>query len=114
MIMRRRKKFIKSVHNFENDILVTSRNIAKRYFSSKSHIQGTMNLCLDIFDSMKKVHGMGSRERLLLQISALLHDCGKYISMGNVAECSYQIIMSTDIIGLVFSGTQDDRLCSAV
>ena len=73
-----------------------------------------MNLCLDIFDSMKKVHGMGSRERLLLQISALLHDCGKYISMGNVAECSYQIIMSTDIIGLVFSRTQDDRLCSAV
>ena len=95
-----KKKFIKSVHNFENDILVTSKNIAKRYSSSKSHIQGTMNLCLDIFDSMKKVHGMGARERLLLQISALLHDCGKYISMENVAECSYQIIMSTDIIGL--------------
>ena len=49
---------------------------------------------------MKKVHGMGSRERLLLQIAALLHDCGKYISMENVSECSYQIIMSTDIIGL--------------
>lgn len=95
-----KKKFIKSVHNFENDILVTARNIAKRYSSSKSHIQGTMNLCLDIFDSMKKVHGMSPRERLLLQIAALLHDCGKYISMGDVAECSYQIIMSTEIIGL--------------
>ena len=96
-----KKKFIKSVHNFENDILVTSRNIAKRYFSSKSHIQGTMNLCLDIFDSMKKVHGM-----------ALLHDCGKYISMGNVAECSYQIIMSTDIIGL--SSLERKMIASAV
>lgn len=95
-----KKKFIKSVHNFENDILVTTRNIAKRYSSGKSHIQGTMNLCLNIFDSMKKVHGMTARERLLLQIAALLHDCGKYISMGNVAECSYQIIMSTEIIGL--------------
>lgn len=95
-----KKKFIKSVHNFENDILVTSRNIAKRYSSSKSHIQGTMNLCLNIFDSMKKVHGMGMRERLLLQIAALLHDCGKYISMRDVSECSYQIIMSTEIIGL--------------
>ena len=95
-----KKKFIRSVHNFENDILVTSKNIAKRYSSSKSHIQGTMNLCLNIFDSMKKVHGMGMRERLLIQIAALLHDCGKYISMGNVSECSYQIIMSTEIIGL--------------
>lgn len=95
-----KKKFIKSVHNFENDILVASRNIAKRYSSGKNHIQGTTNLALSIFDSMKKIHGMGARERLLLQIAVQLHDCGKYISMGDVAECSYRIIMATEIIGL--------------
>lgn len=95
-----KKKFIKSVHNFENDILVASRNIAKRYSSGKNHIQGTTNLALAIFDSMKKVHGMGARERLLLQIAVQLHDCGKYISMADVAECSYRIIMATEIIGL--------------
>ena len=43
---------------------------------------------------------MGKRERLLLQIAVLLHDCGKYISMSDVAECSYRIIMATEIIGL--------------
>ena len=91
-----KKKFLKSVHNFENDILVTSKNIAKRYSSSKSHIQGTMNLCLNIFDSMKKVHGMGARERLLLQIAALLHDCGKYISMEKVSEPEFSVICRMD------------------
>ena len=95
-----KKNYIKSVHNFENDILVATRNIAKRYSSAKSHIQGTTDVALAIFDSMKKVHGMGARERLLLKIAVLLHDCGKYISMGDVAECSYQIIMATEIIGL--------------
>ena len=95
-----KKRFIKSVHNFENDILVASRNIAKRYSSGKNHIQGTTKLALAIFDSMKKVHGMGARERLLLQIAVQLHDCGKYISMSDVAECSYRIIMATEIIGL--------------
>ena len=95
-----KKKFIKSAHNFENDILVASRNIAKRYSSGKDHIQGTTALALTIFDSMKKVHGMGARERLLLQIAVQLHDCGKYISLGDVAECSYRIIMATEIIGL--------------
>lgn len=95
-----KKKVIKSAHNFENDILVASRNIAKRYSSSKDHIQGTTGLALAIFDSMKKVHGMGTRERLLLQIAVQLHDCGKYISMADVAECSYRIIMATEIIGL--------------
>ena len=95
-----KKKFIKSAHNFENDILVASRNIGKRYSSGKNHILGTTKLALTIFDSMKKVHGMGARERLLLQIAVQLHDCGKYISMADVAECSYRIIMATEIIGL--------------
>lgn len=93
-------KLIKSAHNFENDILVATRNIAKRYSSGKNHIQGTTKLALAIFDSMKKVHGMSARERLLLQIAVQLHDCGKYISMGEVAECSYSIIMATEVIGL--------------
>ena len=57
-------------------------------------------IALTIFDSMKRVHGMGRRERLLLRIATLLHDCGKYISMVNLGECSYAIIMATEIIGL--------------
>ena len=95
-----RNKYIKSAHNFENDILVAARNIAKRYSSGKNHIQGTTALALAIFDSTKKIHGMGSRERLLLQIAVQLHDVGKYISMEDVSECSYQIIQSTEVIGL--------------
>ena len=34
------------------------------------------------------------------RVAALLHDCGKYISMVNLGECSYAIIMATEIIGL--------------
>lgn len=93
-------KILKTNHNFENDILVSARNIGKRFSSGKNHIQGTTNLALMIFDGMKKIHGMGNRERLLLQIAVLLHDCGKYICMTNVAECSYNIIKYTEIIGL--------------
>ena len=95
-----RHKYIKSAHDFENDILVAARNIAKRYSSGKAHIQGTTDIALAIFDSTRKIHGMGKRERLLLQLAVQLHDCGKYISMGAVSECSYRIIMETEIIGL--------------
>lgn len=91
---------IKTNHNFENDIIAAAKNIAKRYGSSKNHTQAMTKIALAIFDSMKKVHGMGQRERLLLQIAVLLHDCGKYISFSNVASCSYNIIMFTEIIGL--------------
>ena len=55
---------------------------------------------LQIFDAMKRYHKMGSRERLLLQIAVIIHSCGKFISVRNANECAYNIIMSTEIIGL--------------
>ncbi len=94
------KKIFKSSHNFENDIIEAAKNIAKRYQSNKAHLAGTEYLALTIFDKMKRLHGMNKRERLLLQIAVILHDCGKYISMTRTAENSYQIVMATEIIGL--------------
>ena len=49
-----KNKYLKSAHNFENDILVASANIAKRYSSGKNHIAGTTDLALDIFDSTRE------------------------------------------------------------
>ena len=43
---------------------------------------------------------MGEREKLLLEISIFLHDCGKYISINSSPQCSYDIIMATEILGL--------------
>lgn len=95
-----KQKFIKSSHNFEEDIISCAENISRRYRGSKSREATLEQVALSVFDSMKKLHGLGKRERLLLQIAARLQDCGKYISMTLVAECSFHIIMSTEIIGI--------------
>jgi len=95
-----RAKILKSPHNFENDIIESSRNIAKRYHTNRNHAAMMEKLALAVFDKTKQIHGLGARERLLLQISVLLHDCGKYINMAHSSECSYNIIMATEIIGL--------------
>jgi len=93
-------KLLRARHSFDEDIIAASRNIAKRYKSSNAHIKNVEELSLTMFDRLKKVHGLGQRERLLLQISAILHNCGKYISLADVADCAYNIIMATEIIGL--------------
>ena len=93
-------KIITSTHDFEQDIIACAHSISKRYRGSKKRSETLEGIALTIFDSMKKVHGLGARERLLLQISTILHDCGKYISMANLGDCSYSIIMATEIIGL--------------
>lgn len=94
------KNLAKFGHNFSDDIIATARNMAKRYKCHISHNQALEKYALAIFDSMKKFHGLGKRERLLLQIAVNLHSCGKFISMRDTSECAYNIIMSTEIIGL--------------
>lgn len=87
-------------HDFEKDILACALNLSKRYMISKSRSETIEGICLTIFDATKRVHGLGKRERLLLQIAAQLNDCGRYVSLMNVGECSYSIIMATEIMGL--------------
>jgi len=93
-------KIFKVQHDFEADILSSAENISKRYMGSRKRSETLATIALTIFDSMKKVHGLTDRERFLLQLATILHDCGKYISMVNLGECSYNIVMSTEMIGL--------------
>ena len=93
-------KLVKFKHDFSGDIIASARVIAKRYKCHVPHVQTVEKSALGIFDAMKRYHGMGKRERLLLQIAALLHSCGKFVSVRDASECAYNIIMSTEIIGL--------------
>ena len=87
-------------HDFEKDIVACALNISKRYMGSRKRAETLESITMTIFDSMKKVHGLGSRERFYFRIAAILHDCGKYISLMDIGENSYHIIMATEIIGL--------------
>lgn len=93
-------KMFRGEHDFAEDIIACALNISKRYNGSSKRADTLEHITTTIFDSMKKVHGMGQRECLYLRLAAILHDCGKYISLLNVGEASYDIIMATEMIGL--------------
>lgn len=93
-------KIVHPQHDFEEDILSAAKNMSLRYMSYSQHIDALTEMSSLVFDAVKKVHGMGKRERLLLKVAAILHDCGKYISLANSAICAYQIIHASEIIGL--------------
>lgn len=94
------RRLLKRVHDFDEDIIACAKNISKRYMGSVRRAETLEAITLTIFDSLKKRSGLSGRDRLLLRIAAILHDCGKYISLYNLTDCSYNIIMSTEIIGL--------------
>ncbi len=95
-----KKNKLKLSHDFNADILAAAKNISQRYSISSTHVGQVERNALLIFDSIRKYHGLSERERFLLQIACILHDCGQYINMLNPEQCSYSIIMSTEIIGL--------------
>ncbi len=95
-----RNGLIKLNHSFEDDIIAGAVQMSKRYMGSKKRSDTLVALSLAIFDKVAEQHGLDKRDRLLLQIASILHDCGKYVSLYNLAECSYNIIMSTEIMGL--------------
>lgn len=93
-------KMFREEHDFEKDIVACAMNISKRYQGSRKRAETLETIATVIFDGMKKVHGLGRRERLYLRLAAILHDCGKYISMVDIGENSYNILMAMEIIGL--------------
>ena len=95
-----KNKMFRGEQDFEKDIIACAFNISKRYMVSRKRSEALDNIATTIFDSIRKVHGLGKRERLYLRLAAILHDCGKYISLVNTGETSYLIIMGTEIIGL--------------
>lgn len=91
---------LKSPHDFDEDVLSASWSIAKRYGSYSPHLKALDSFSTSIFDATKKYHGMGKRERLMMRVVCILHDCGKYISISEQSDCSYTIIMLSEILGL--------------
>ncbi|MDO4616755.1 MAG: exopolyphosphatase [Lachnospiraceae bacterium] len=94
------KKLMKMQHDFDHDIYMAGRHIGKRYAVNKAHVDNMDMTATALFDAAKKVHGRGSRERLLLRLAVMLHGVGKYISCNGVPESNYNIIMANEIIGL--------------
>lgn len=95
-----KKGWLNINHDFEADVISAAWAIAKRYGSYQPHLKALVKMSNLIMEATKKYHGMTKRERLLMEVICILHDCGKYISLADASDCSYRIIMSSEILGL--------------
>ena len=94
------KEFANINKDFCKNTLLTAMALAKKSDAMESHYKQVENFAVKIFDKMKKLHGMGPREKLLLQTAAILHDIGKFINLNSHYKHSYNMISGADITGL--------------
>ena len=66
----------------------------------RDHGHHVAMLATRLFDELRDEHGLGDRERLLLQVAALLHDVGIYVSLRAHHKHSQYILAASQIFGL--------------
>ncbi len=86
-------------YDFINDIVSSVRHLGRKFHFDEKHAAQVENLSLNIFDQIKRCHKLGERERLYLQVAAILHDVGKFININQHDMHSCNIMRYQEIMG---------------
>jgi len=86
-----------------------AQEIAKTYNCNQKHSDNIRKFACSIFDKMKGAHGLDHRKRLLLELAAILHDCGHYVTAKQHLLSSFDLIKDIDIYGM----TEEEMLITA-
>jgi exopolyphosphatase/guanosine-5'-triphosphate,3'-diphosphate pyrophosphatase len=91
---------------FRRQIVGSVTGILEKYRADALHARQVRVLALDLFDALGPYLDLDERDRLLLELAALLHDVGRFISDRDHHKHSLYIIQWTEIVGL----SERDRL----
>ena len=91
--------------DFERQVLASADALGVKYRYDRAHGRHVALLAVRLFDALADEHGLGGRERLLLQVAALLHDIGIFVSLRAHHKHSQYLLSSSQIFGLTDTET---------
>ena len=86
--------------NFAEEVIRSASILAERYQSDPGHGKHVGELCTRFFDTLTDLHQLTPHDALLLQVAAILHEVGTYISPRAHHKHSEYIILNSEIFGL--------------
>lgn len=91
------------------EVIQSVHAIGQKYCTDAAHAEHTRMLAARLFDQLAAEHRLGMRHRLLLEVAALLHEIGAFVSSRARHKHSCYLIMNSEILGL----TQDELIMVA-
>lgn len=85
---------------FASEVLRSARILSERYQSDPSHGEHVGNLCTRFFEELTDLHQLTPHDALLLQVAAILHEVGTYVSPRAHHKHSEYIILNSEVFGL--------------
>lgn len=86
--------------DLEAEVLHFAGILADRYKADKGHREHVSRLCMEMFDQLQDLHRLSPHDRLLLEVTSILHEVGSFISQPNHQLHSQYIILNSEIFGL--------------
>lgn len=83
-----------------SNALSCAENIAVHYLCDQAHAQVVRTIAGRIFDRTKPLHGMDRKQRLMLDLAAVLHDCGHFVSVKEHLDATFDLICHMGIYGM--------------
>ena len=85
---------------FFSQIIASAVNLGKKFYFDEAHSRHVAKHCMTIFDALLKEHGMNRRQRIMLEVAAVLHDIGTYIKPSGHQKHGQYIVANSEIFGL--------------
>jgi len=83
-----------------DQVMASALQIGRKYAFDESHAMNVAQFALQLFDETQRLHHLDDESRLLLEVAAMLHDIGHFISPTEHHKHSLYLLTATPLIGL--------------
>ena len=88
------------IEDFSRQVLASAGALGEKYRYDAAHGRHVAVLATRLFDELRSEHGLGSRDRLFLEVAALLHDIGVFVSLRGHHKHGQYILSVSEVFGL--------------
>jgi exopolyphosphatase/guanosine-5'-triphosphate,3'-diphosphate pyrophosphatase len=88
------------IEDFSRQVLASAAALGEKYRYDAPHARQVAMLAGRLFDELRDEHGLSVRDRLLLEVAALLHDIGVFVSLRGHHKHAQYILSVSEIFGL--------------
>lgn len=85
---------------FVPQIINAAGHLARRYNCDETHWKTVSTLSVQLFDELHEVHGLGQRDRVLLEVAGVLHEVGLFISNRQHHKHSFYLLRNSELPGV--------------
>jgi exopolyphosphatase/guanosine-5'-triphosphate,3'-diphosphate pyrophosphatase len=89
-----------AIEDVRRQVLASAQALGEKYHYDAAHAKNVAHLAVRLFDELRAEHGLTPRERLLLEVAALLHDIGIYVSLRGHHKHTWYLLSVSEIFGL--------------